>query len=138
VQELTPLFKMLRQQGFTARQRFMCCSGCAGAAIATEFGEKVKTNPALDTKGFIFFHAQDVITEEEKRRYDHPSMMLRYSPIMHYGEGGRTQTWGLPAKEIGDAVVEALKACNIAYEWDGNPDTCIELFPFGKPARKTG
>lgn len=135
---MTPLFKMLRQQGFTARQRFMCCSGCAGSAIATEFGEKAKTNPSLDTKGFVFFHAQDVITAEDMRRYDHPSMMLRFSPIEYHDENGRTQTWGLPAKEIGDAVVEALKACNIAFEWNGDPDTCIEVFPFGKTVRETG
>jgi len=139
MQEMTPVFKMLRQQGFTARQRFMCCSGCAGSAIATEFGEKAKTDASLNTKGFVFFHAQDVITAEDMRRYDEPSFMLRFGPIEHTDhETGRVQTWGLPIKEIGEAVVAVLRACNVVYEWDGNPDKCIEVFPYGRAEKQVG
>lgn len=144
MKELTPLFKMLRAQGFDARQGFKCCSGCAGAAIAHEYKEKAEKDRSFGPKGFVFFHKQDRITDEKTRRahYDKrdPSMMLRYGSVEYTAKtfngepipGKTDQTWGLPGKEIGDAVVAALKACNIPYEWDGNPDKCIEIFPLGR------
>jgi hypothetical protein len=133
MKELNPLFKMLRQQGYTARQRFMCCSGCAGAAIANEFKAKLDKDPAFTTKGFVFFHAQDQITEEDVRKSAYestgPSMMLRFGPVE---PTGMTTLIGQSCAEVGAAVVLALKACNLDFEWDGDPDRCITLYPLGK------
>jgi len=133
MKELNAVFKMLRQEGFTARQRFMCCSGCAGAAIANEFKEKLDKDPNFTTKGFVFFHAQDQITEEDIRRnvYESrgPEMRLRFGPVE---PSGTKLLIGQSCEEVGAAVINALEACNIEYEWSGNPDECITLFPFGK------
>lgn len=137
MKELNPVFKMLRDQGFTARQRFTCCGSCAGAKIAIEFGGRAEKDPTFDSKGFIYFHAQDVIRDEDHRRArystENVSMMLRFGPVEFVNhETGATRQWGLPIKEIGEAAVAALKACGIEYEWDGNPDVCITVYPLGK------
>ena len=133
MKELNAVFKMLRQEGYTARQRFMCCSGCAGAAIAVEFKEKLDKDPTFTTKGFVYFHAQDQITEEDIRRnvYESkgPSMMLRFGPVE---PSGTKLLIGQSCAEVGVAVINVLNACGVEYEWDGNPDVCITLFPFGK------
>ena len=136
MKELTPLFKRLRSIGLDARQRFMCCGSCAGAAIANEYREKLLKNPAFSSKGFVYFHAQDAEREG--------TVSLRYGPVEATGDGfdfngpavKPLATVGLPAKEVGQLVVEALKAEGMAYEWDGDPNRVIYVFPFGKKAAR--
>lgn len=147
MKELNKVFQMLRGMGYVARQRYKCCSSCAGAAIAHEFNEKAKKDPSFSPKGFIFYHQQDTITEREIRaskwKAEPPSMQIRFGPVEYSAqtfqgapiEGETDKKWGLPIAEIGKRVTEVLQECGIVYEWDGNPDKCIEVFPYGKTKR---
>lgn len=47
-EKLTEAFKLLRKQGYFAKQNFKCCQGCACAAIPAEKRDK-----------YVFFHKQD-------------------------------------------------------------------------------
>lgn len=147
MKELTPLFKALRAAGFDARQRFTCCSSCAGAQIATEYRERLLKNPEdkkLKSLGFVFNHAQDQYTEQELDRMAYRGetveVPLRYGPVEVTGDGFNfngppvppLRTVGLSTKEIGDRVVEVCKQVGMEYVWDGNPDTVIYVLPFGK------
>lgn len=129
---LTAVFKMLRMEGFVARQRFKCCGSCASAAISEEFNAKSKIDSQFAPKGFVFYHKQDVIDEDRlmsaRRHGTSPSMMLRYGQVQHT-DGEKTKTWGLPTEQVGAAVVRALKKHQIRYRWDGDPNSCIEVFP---------
>jgi hypothetical protein len=151
MQELTPLFKALRKAGFDARQRFTCCSSCAGAQIANEYRERFKKNPEdkkLKSLGFVFNHAQDQYTERELERMayrnEQVEVALRYGPVEATGDGFDFNgppvpplvTVGLPVKEIGDRIVRVCKEIGMDYLWDGNPDTVIYVLPFGRVEKK--
>lgn len=151
MKELTPLFKALRAAGFDARQRFTCCSSCAGAQIATEYRERLLKNPEdkkLKSLGFVFNHAQDQYTEQELDRMAYRGetvkVPLRYGPVEVTGDGWNfngppvppLKTVGLSTKEIGDRIVEVCKSIGVEYVWDGNPDTVIYVLPFGKAVKK--
>ena len=47
-------FAALRRQGYIARQNYLCCGTCAGAAIATDIKEK-----RLKPRGAVFYTKQD-------------------------------------------------------------------------------
>lgn len=150
MKELTPLFKALRKAGFDARQRFTCCSSCAGAQIANEYRERFKKNPEdkkLKSLGFVFNHAQDQYPERElesmEYRGETVEVALRYGPVEATGDGFDFNgpavkplvTVGLPAKEMGDRIVAVCKEIGMEYVWNGDPDTVIYVLPFGKAVK---
>lgn len=150
MKELTPLFKAMRKAGFDARQRFTCCSSCAGAQIATEYRERFKKNPEdkkLKSLGFVFNHAQDQYTEQELDRMAHRGetveVPLRYGPVEATGDGFDFNgapvppllTVGLDIKEIGERIVQVCKEIGMEYVWDGDPDKVIYVLPFGKAVK---
>lgn len=148
MKELNLLFKRLRTMGLDARQSFMCCSGCAGAAIANEYRERLLKDPAFSRKGFVYNHKQDQLSGNDLRRAKvngrDIKICLRYGPVEATGDnfnfnGPAVQpltTIGLSPKEIGDLIVEACKAEGLEYEWNGDPNEVVYVLPFGRAEAK--
>lgn len=148
MKELSPLFRELRKAGFDARQSFTCCSSCAGARIANEYKERKEKNPEdpkLASKGFVFFHQQDrpeqqkvmqtewLIQNGRAKEARPIAMSLRFSDVEVNDEKGNTLfKVGRTSKEIGDEVLRICQQVGLAVEWDGDPDRCITVFPFGR------
>lgn len=148
MKELTPLFKALRKMGLDARQRFMCCPGCAGAAIANEYREKLLKDSTFSQKGFVYFTSKDEWTEgdlrQAERRGERVEVPIRYGPVEATGDnfdfnGPAVEplaTVGLSCKEVGALVAEACKEVGMEYIWDGDPDKVIYVLPFGRVEKK--
>lgn len=148
MKELTPLFKALRKMGLDARQRFMCCTGCAGAAVANEYREKLLKDPTFSRKGFVYNTAQDVWTERDmeraERRGEQVEVPIRYGPVEATGDGfdfngpavKPLATVGLSCKEVGALVVKACEQVGMEYIWDGDPNKVIYVLPFGRKPEK--
>jgi hypothetical protein len=95
-------FRALRSQGFVAKQRFMCCQGCA------------LSEPELsEAPGpYVFYHQQDAEYFETGRG---GKLMIRYGQ-----QKGDTRA-------VARKVVAALKAAGVPCAWNGQTDRCIEV-----------
>ena len=113
MEPLTAAFAALRKQGFIARQRFSCCSGCAGSELATYVGEMPAAKRAK-VRGVVFYTRQDFAN---KSKFLH----IKYGPV----DSAKVGKVGLPTVEVGQAVFEALRAAGLNPEWDGSPDKTI-------------
>jgi hypothetical protein len=113
---LTTAFKRMRHEGLLARQRFLCCSGCAGYAMAERAEKLVDQGKRDKIKGCVFYHRQDADTLDEIGEV-----------YLAYGELATTRHGkiGLPTAEVGQMVTRILGEVGLAYEWDGNPGTRI-------------
>lgn len=121
---LTKVFQQLRKQGFVAQQSYKCCMTCALSGFETELRPKQKTEP----KGFVYYHRQDADALKDRfQRYERsttcPSLSLRFTSVD--GTGRAT-------KKVGKAVLAILDEHKVPYEWDGDPNRVIEVYPFGK------
>ena len=112
---LTEAFKILRKEGYIARQNFYCCSGCAGSAIAGKVTEMPASKVAR-IKGCVFYHNQG-----NSRLMATGEVYLAYGSV----ESTKHGTVGLPTVEVGKRVVEVLKTVGLTVEWDGDENTGI-------------
>jgi len=101
-------FAALRKRGVMARRRAACCGGCSGALM----GDLLEKHS--EKLGAVFTHRQS--EARFHRPYGANSLMISYGAR----KGGDT-------KAIGMLLFEALKAQGVVCEWDGNPDTNIEV-----------
>jgi hypothetical protein len=108
-------FKLLRREGFIARQNFLCCQTCAGYELATRIGD-MPEQKRKKVKGVVYYHNQDNTNLKERG-----SVYLAYGPV----DTARHGEIGLHGVEVGRAVVKALEAVGLAYEWDGLDSTRI-------------
>ncbi|MGW1888724.1 DUF6891 domain-containing protein [Streptomyces sp. NPDC002004] len=104
-ERVTEAFTALEASGVTARENFTCCRNCGTTEIGAEGAE--------DARGFVFFHSQ--CTEGAAAGY---GLMLLYG-----GFDGAEET----TRAIGHEVVAALTAAGLTTEWNGSPDTGIEV-----------
>ena len=116
--KLTEAFKILRKEGFIARQNFMCCGNCAGYDIAT-IVSKMPEKKRAKVKGCVFYHHQD-----NDRLKETGKVMLAYGPLETSAHG----TVGLPDVEVGRRVVEVLKQVGLTVDWNGEGSQRIETF----------
>jgi len=118
--KLVQAFAFLRTLGLIVKANFMCCGGCASAAIAEQFGKAVtKYNtygkgprPAV---GSVFFTRQG---RESAQSSGH--LYLSYGQIEHY-EGGEVKArsaWDTAM--VGNAVVKALTDVGLMWWWSGD------------------
>jgi hypothetical protein len=117
--KLTKVFEELEKQGIISRQKFSCCSNCGGYEITEIAVEKIKNGtPKEEIKGCCFYHKQD-----EDGWKDGYSLMLRYGDMSSQEFGNI----GLSTVEVGNIICTELDKQNIVYEWDKNPNNCIEV-----------
>jgi hypothetical protein len=118
---LNDMFKALRKEGYIARQNFMCCGGCASAALGDALDKA-----ALDgkpKKGAVYYHRQDAERMDE-------GVYLGF---------GAADVDGLPATEeaedaVGIAIIKAAYGQDLAVVWNGKHTTRIWVALPGGPA----
>jgi hypothetical protein len=117
-------FELMTEFGLLARQRFECCSGCAGSALANLLIKAIDED-GLDpdsVKGAVFYHAQDAERLDEGKPFS-----LRFGPVELYRDGALWMTVGGSAEEIGGLACQCLHAAGCTFKWDGDPDKTIEV-----------
>ena len=120
--KLTRAFGLLRKEGFVTRQRFSCCRGCAGSALVTEQKAKQAAGKKVP-KGYVFYTKQDGFLEHVGQAALRPRKVY-----LSYGEFNSKGS-GVTSDLTGHKVVKALREAGLAFEWNGNPDTCIVVDP---------
>jgi hypothetical protein len=127
---LNKAFKALRALGMLARQSFLCCSNCAGTALANDAEKMVDAGKT--PKGCVFYHRQDAAALvppswdrpwRSRRPADKRTLMIRYGKL----DTNKHGNVGLPTVEVGKLVCKTFDECGVPYEWDGNPDSCIQV-----------
>lgn len=110
----------MREEGLIAKQNYLCCQGCAGSDIVDNLIKMIEKNSAVieQVKGCCYYHAQDA---ERKRKGK--NFMLRYGNI----DTGKYGKIGLSRKSVGNLITKILTRNEIVFEWDGNPNNCIEI-----------
>ena len=112
-------FKILRKNQIMARGNYLCCSTCAGYALAESL-DKMPTEKAEKKIGFAYWHRQD--EEHFQKRGD---LYIRYGGIDTQKYPNRCDVIGWSTKQIGEAIKIAMEGVGLEVEWDGNPDKTI-------------
>lgn len=123
--KLNEAFKILRKSGFIAKQNFQCCNSCAGYAIASHVNDKITKKQEYKRKirGAVFYNRQDTA-----RMKKYGKLYINYGPIGTTGHGVVGETY----EAIGSAITTVLTACNLKWEWSGNPDERILVIDPGE------
>ena len=119
--KLNALFKELRRRDLVARQNFMCCGGCAAAAIGEDVRKRGK-------RGGVYYHRQDA---EGLRPPVRRGIRERADESVYLGFGSADGDEGI-AQAIGADIVAAAALVGLATEWDGRVASRVEvLLPGG-------
>lgn len=118
--KLTRAFALLRKEGFVARQRFSCCRGCAGCALATEQQEKQAAGEKLP-KSYVYYTKQEGFISTYGGEHA-TKLYLSFGDFTSEGQGEPTDTSGY-------TIVKALKEAGLEFQWNGNPESCIVVDP---------
>ncbi|MFG2333699.1 DUF6891 domain-containing protein [Streptomyces sp. NPDC048604] len=115
-ERISAAFEALDGAGITARENFTCCRNCGTAEIGGEGG--------ADARGFVYFHSQCT----EGAANGGPLFLL------YGGFDGTAQS----AAEVGREVTEALRGQGLTVEWDGSPESSIQVTGLDWRKRLTG
>lgn len=127
--KLSNAFKLLRKNKIIARQNFACCGSCGSYEIATKMEELL--NAGKSVTGYVFYNRQS--TESLRGDWRRPADGRLY---ISYADGSTSKypnNITKTSEEIGKMLVVALTEVGLAFEWDGNSDTCVLV----KMAEKT-
>lgn len=109
---LDEAFAALENVGIVALQN----AGYTMSDGLSDVGEALNERVNSDVRGYCFYHEQDV---ERAVRGD--GLMLAF---------GELDDDPVKKTEVGRAVVRALERAGLAPEWDGNPETRINIPTF--------
>ncbi|WP_406860541.1 hypothetical protein ABZO31_08805 [Streptomyces sp. HUAS MG47] len=115
-ERITAAFRALDGAGITARENFTCCRNCGTAEIGGEGDD--------DARGFVYFHAQCT----EGVANGGPLFLL------YGGFDGTAES----SAEVGREVAEALRGQGLTVEWDGSPESSIQVTGLDWRKRLTG
>lgn len=115
--DINKLFKRCREVGLFARQNYWCCNSCGTAALHTDMRPK--------HVGWMFYHQQDADAFVWDGVEDH---VLRRPLWLTYGDPK-----GNPADTVtvGNMIVAIMSELGLQTDWDGNPNTRINVLPMG-------
>lgn len=108
--KLDTAFARLERRGVVSRQNFTCCSTCGHHEIWDEIREAKGRGKV---SGYVFYHMQDT-----EGACEGGSLYLKYGAVAE-GEAA--------VAEIGRAVVEELEVVGLKAEWNGRPDTAVQV-----------
>lgn len=109
--QIKNLFKALRVDGMVARMSYLCCSGCAAAALDAEYE---------DGREAVYFHRQDAeafVGGALERK-----LHLRFG-IVGAAEQGEADA------AVARKVVRRAREMGIPASWCGDVGTCIMVAP---------
>ncbi len=108
---LTSAFADLEGRGILAREDYACCRNCGTKEARVELEESSAAGQA--PMGFAFFHMQD--TER----------VVEGGPLMIcFGDQDDTDSG---TTKVGEQVVAALRGAGLRTDWNGSPDSRIEV-----------
>ena len=117
-ERLNDMFKALRKQGYIARQNFMCCGGCASAALSDKLDEaKAKGKPKL---GAVYYHHQDAEPD-------------RMAKGVHLGFGVGDDSTNEQDEAMGIRIIAAAYEQGLAVQWNGKASTRVWVVLPGGP-----
>ena len=105
-------FGELRKIGFIARSNFSCCMSCATYELS-EIAEKKQRNRVA------YWHHQD-----ETRFKKDGALCIRYFYLPSKEIEGDTTSL---ETQTGEQIAAALRKAGLNVDWNGNPDTIIEV-----------
>lgn len=108
---LTAAFADIEGRGVLAREDYACCRNCGIKEALVELEEASAEGQSFT--GFAFFHMQDT-----ERVVEGGPLMICF--------GDREGTDG-GTEHVGQLVVAALRAAGLRTEWNGSPDSRIEV-----------
>lgn len=123
-QKVNRLFAILRNtHGFVARQNYMCCGSCAGAAIASE--------PRGHGRPYAFYCQQSNEAWEREGRGRGPytgdlEQTLYVNFGFYSGNDDESPTLFLNA---GRTIVSEAEALGLRVSWDGAASSAIGILP---------
>lgn len=98
-EKLSKAFSSLeRDHRILARMNFACCQRCGVSELSGESDE--------DTRGFVFFHAQDTETMAEGG-----DVLLSFGSFTKSEERTRA---------VGDVIAKSLRRAGLSVEWEGD------------------
>lgn len=124
-EKLNKAFQLLRKEGLIAKQRFMCCRGCAGCQLTHDITESLDKG-GKRPMGAVFYTKQDGFFDEPRGRHPRPQKLyLSFGNVetTKYGDIGE------PTVKVGERICKALDAVGLHWEWDGTENTCILVDP---------
>jgi len=113
-------FEQLRVAGFIARERFLCCAGCALSALTAEL-KKMPTKERAKVRGVVFYHEQD--DEAWQRNGRRINLYVRFTEA----ETDDTKQTDAAWLAVGYEVFMALKDAGLRVVWDRKTTSCIEV-----------
>jgi len=105
---LTEAFKVLRKEGFFARQNFWCCQTCACDDIGTKV-EAMNLQQKEKFRGYVFYHKQD-----------NDGLNRSGETYLAFGHSEDEKS-----AEAGARIAEVLREKGITVDWDGKGTTRI-------------
>jgi hypothetical protein len=106
---LNTAFQQIRRQGIMVWQNYKCCQLAASRAIAAHALAAVDEGKKIN--GVVFYTQRDQLDREAALGFH-----LSFGPIVC-----EKKTVGMPAKDLGNLIVEVLKKCGIRHKWSGDP-----------------
>jgi len=106
--KLTEMFKLLRKEKIVARQNFLCCQSCAGAALSQD-----KRMDKKETLGYAYYHRQD--SDDLKNGF----VYIAFGPR----KDGDETAW----LEVGLQIVKAASDVGLSIQWDGTTNQRIRV-----------
>jgi len=108
---LTAAFAEIERRGILAREDYACCRNCGVKEALVELEEASTSEQPF--MGFAFFHMQD--TER----------VVEGGPLMIcFGDRDDTDSG---TEHVGQQVAAALREAGLRTEWNGSPDSRIEV-----------
>ena len=115
--DVNKLFKMCRAVGLFARQNYWCCNSCGCAALESDMQPK--------HVGWLFYNQQDT----DAFVFDGVEDSVLWRPLwLTYGDpkGDPEDTIA-----VGHMILALMSELGLQTEWDGNPNTRINILPRG-------
>ena len=111
-QKVNELFKRLRKEGIVARQNFMCCGGCAAAAMP-------------EKREYVAYHRQD-----NERWLESGELLLLYGSWMDWNAPDREMQEALAhvrVLRVAEAIQRHAEALGLVHDWQGSTEIRISL-----------
>lgn len=111
---LTEAFAALRKMGVAARANYLCCQGCAGAAMDDKYGKTAV--------GYVFWHNRD-----HARFIEGHNVYLAFGTFIKGADGKDVPLDSAVGTMVGHLICAVLKEHGVQTRWDGDIGTRIEV-----------
>lgn len=115
---LDDAFDELNRRGIMARHDWTCCGTCGHSAMPAEYDRLLAEDPSHIIRGYTFYHMQDTESAAESEG----GIYLAYGATDDVDDN---DLYDQASVAIGLEVVEVLRSCGLAVEWNESMETRI-------------